>query len=444
MAFIMAIPDGIRRMMAELHENGFDAYLVGGCVRDSLMGIPPHDYDITTDAVPEEIVRLFGESSCTRYGKAFGTVCVRKFDAEAEITTFRTEGAYSDGRHPDEVTFAKDVHDDLSRRDFTCNAIAYDPRTGLLDPYHGADDLESGILRAVGVADQRFSEDALRILRGMRFYARFRLVPETSTDQAMRDHAPELAHISVERVFTELCGMLMGDHITQVLLDYPDILSVWIPEITPCVGFEQHSRWHDFTVWEHIARTVGNAPKDLTVRTAMLLHDIEKPSCFTLDARGGHFKGHAPKSAVTADKILLRLKSDNRMRSQVTTLIDLHRFTPKRLADVRRLYGKLGAELFSRYIAVLDADRVSKWQGRAESRVYLDRAEDFVRQIEEQHLACTVRELAVRGNEAAALGLQGKAIREALEQALEAVITEQIPNEKDALLAFLREQAERS
>ena len=438
MSFIMTIPDGVRRMMRVLHENGFDAYLVGGCVRDSLMGIPPHDYDITTDATPEEIVGLFGEKYCTWYGKAFGTVCVRKFDAEAEITTFRTEGAYSDGRHPDAVSFAKDVHDDLSRRDFTSNAIAYDPRTGLFDPYHGADDLKKGILRAVGEPQRRFQEDALRILRGMRFYARFGLKPEPQTEAAMHALAGNLRLISVERVFSELCGMLTGAHITEVLRAFPDVLSVWIPEIAPCVGFEQHSRWHDFTVWEHIARTVGNSPVDLTVRMTMLLHDIAKPLCFTLDERGGHFKGHARKSAELADAILDRLRSDKQMRADVTTLVDLHRFTPQKLSDVRRIYGKLGEENFTRYIAVLDADRLSKWDGRAEERTAIDRAEKWRDEILKNHLACTVRDLAVRGNEVAALGFQGREISLALQSALDAVMDGVIPNDHDEILRFLK------
>ena len=333
---------------------------------------------------------------------------------------------------------ATDVHEDLARRDFTCNAIAYDPRTGLLDPYHGAKDLRDGILRAVGDPAQRFGEDALRILRGLRFYARFGLVPEADTDNAMRQFAPNLRMISVERVFTELCGMLMGTHITEVLREYPHVLSIWIPEILPCVWFEQHSRWHDFTVWEHIARTVGNAPDDLTVRMAMLFHDISKPDCFTLDERGGHFKGHAQVSAKTADKILLRLRSDNKMRGQVTQLIDLHRITPKSLPDVRRLYGKLGAEQFARYLAVLDADRLSKWEGRAQERTGIDQVERWRDQIEREHLCCTIREMDVSGSDVAALGFQGIGIRRALETTLEAVIREIIPNEHDAILAYIR------
>ena len=440
MHFVMEMSDGVRGMISMLHENGYEAYLVGGCVRDALAGLVPHDYDITTDAVPEQIVAIFGEEHCTYYGKAFGTVCVRMDGEKAEITTYRTEGSYSDSRHPDEVTFSTDVREDLSRRDFTCNAIAYDPRTGLLDPFHGADDLQAGILRAVGIPEERFTEDALRILRGMRFYARFGLAPEPATDAAMRSQAPRLKQISVERVFTELCGMLTGAHITDVLLTYPEILAVWIPEVTPCIGFDQKSRWHDFTVWEHIARAVGSTIPDLTLRMTMLLHDIGKPHCMTLDERGGHFKGHAQISAEMADKILQRLRSDTKLRKQVVQLIALHRNIPKTMPDNRRLLGQLGEEQFWRLIEVFDADRKSKWIGREDSREDIDRMEACFNGHLTGGLCCGLSDLAVDGSDAAALGFQGRDIGDALHAALEEVIHDRLPNEREALLAFLKAQ----
>ncbi len=434
----MKLPDAVWKMTRLLHQNGFEAFLVGGCVRDALNGLSPHDYDITTDAVPEEIVEIFGEEHCTYYGKAFGTVCVRLDGGKAEITTFRTEGSYSDSRHPDVVEFSKDVREDLSRRDFTCNAIAYDPVSGLLDPFHGADDLQNHILRAVGVPEERFTEDALRILRGLRFYARFGLVPEPATDAAMRTQAQRLRQISVERVFSELCGMMTGGHITDVLLAYPDILGVPIPEILPCVGFDQHSKWHDFTVWEHIARTVGNIAPDLTLRMTMLLHDIEKPACYQLDERGGHFKGHARKSAVTASQILSRLRSDTKLRKQTVQLIDLHRSIPKTMTDCRRLLGQIGEEQFWRLIQVFDADRCSKWIGKVDSRQFIDQMEVCLNGHLYDGLCCGLADLSIDGSDAAAVGLQGKQIGEALHLALDAVITEQIPNERQALLDFIK------
>lgn len=438
MSFVMEMPAPVREMMRRLHEKGYAAFLVGGCVRDALSGLTPHDYDITTDAVPEQIVAVFGEKNCTWYGKAFGTVCVRLDGEKAEITTFRTEGSYSDSRHPDEVAFSTDVREDLSRRDFTCNAIAYDPRTGLLDPYHGAEDLHAGILRAVGIPEERFTEDALRILRGMRFYARFGLKPETATDAAMRSQAPRLKNISVERVFTELCGMLRGTHITDVLLAYPEILGVWIPEILPCVGFDQKSQWHDFTVWEHIARSVGSTVPDLTLRVTMLFHDIGKPRCMTIDERGGHFKGHAQISAQMADEILRRLRSDTKLRKQAVQLIALHRDIPRTMPDNRRLLGQLGEEQFWRLIEVFDADRKSKWIGRADTREHIDRMEACLNGYMTEGLCCGIGCLAIDGRDAAALGFSGKEIAAALNAAHEEVIHDRIPNEREPLLAFLR------
>lgn len=438
----MTIPAPIRAMLDALHQSGFDAYLVGGCVRDALLGLVPHDYDITTNARPEEITALFGEEVCTWYGKAFGTVCVRLDGGEAEVTTFRTEGGYTDGRHPGHVEFADDVHDDLSRRDFTCNAIAYDPRSGLLDPFGGAEDLQNGVLRAVGDPPARFAEDALRILRGIRFCARFSLTAEPRTDTAMRKQAETLRKISVERVFTELCGILMGEDVTRVLLAYPEVLAVWIPEISPCIGFLQHSKWHDFTVWEHIARSVGFAPRDLTVRMAMLLHDIGKPLCLTMEGETGHFKGHAQKSAQMADVILHRLHSDNHLREDVTALIDMHRITPQCMADVRHLLGKLGEVQFRRYLCVLDADRRAKWQGREQSRDAIDRAESLFAQCIEENLCCTVRQLAVNGRDAAALGFEGAQIGNALQSALEEVIAERVENTRDEILEYLKKISE--
>ena len=436
MDFQMQLPAGVSAMMERLQESGYAAYLVGGCVRDALSGLQPHDYDITTDATPDEIVELFGEQSCTYYGKAFGTVCVKRGADSAEITTFRTEGAYSDARHPDTVIFSKHVEDDLSRRDFTCNAIAYNPRTGLLDPYHGAEDLQKGILRAVGVPADRFHEDALRILRGMRFYARFGLIPEPATEQAMRDCAKGLEQISAERIFTELCGMVMGTHITEVLLIFPEILAVRIPEITPCIDFEQHSRYHNFTVWGHIARTVGNAVPDLTVRIAMLLHDIAKPDCFTQDHKGGHFRGHAPLGAKKADVILQRLRCDNKMRENVVQLIYWHRLTPKNMTQVRRMLGIMGEAQFRRYLAVLDADRISKMWVTSESRRKIDRAEMLLEDCLKKDLCCTIRQLAISGNDLIALGYEGKEIGQMLQAMLEAVISEEIPNTREALMEY--------
>ena len=436
-----SFPDSIQHMCSMLCDNGFQAYIVGGCVRDAALGLVPHDYDITTNARPEEIISIFGAEHCSQYGRAFGTVGVKHSGGFAEITTFRTETDYTDYRHPATVLFADSIFDDLARRDFTCNAMAWDFQTQqLVDPFHGMQDLKRNILRCVGVPSARFREDALRILRGMRFCARFGFVPDGLTDAAMRAAAFQLKHISAERIFSELCSMLMGDYITQVLISYPHILAVRIPEILPCIAFSQHTHWHDFTVWEHIARTVGNAPKDLILRLTMLFHDIAKPECYTHDQEGGHFKTHAEKSAILADKILFRLKSDNHTRKLVCKLIYYHRETPVSLYAVRKMLADFSYQEFALFLQVLDTDRISKLKGEPESRSKIEKAEHFFQICKEKNLCCRIKDLDITGNDLLSVGFQGKEIGTVLHYLLSCVISEEIPNQKSILLQYTNAQ----
>lgn len=430
----MKFPQYTTVMLKKLADAGYSGYLVGGCVRDAVLGTQPHDYDITTNARPEQITAVFGEEACEAYGKAFGTVGVSCAGGFAEITTFRQDGIYTDGRHPQEVTFTGDLREDLARRDFTCNAMAWSPQEGLIDPFGGRQDLHDGILRCVGDPCERFSEDALRILRAMRFCAKLSLRPDPATHAAMQAQCDALRQISAERIYSELCNMLMGTAVVRVLCTYPDILSVWIPEIRPCVGFEQHSRYHDFTVWEHIARSVGNAPYDLTVRLTMLLHDLAKPQCMTMDADGGHFKGHAEQGAVMADAILRRLRCDNRRRERICRLIRWHRITPDTLPLVRKALGCMGEEEFRMYLQVLDADRLSKKREHTEDRHRIDRAQALFARVQEEGLCCTLQDLPVKGEDLIAEGLTGRAIGECLSVLLDEVIEEKLPCKKKNLL----------
>ncbi len=434
----MDIPEGIAGMLGRLREAGFTAWLTGGCVRDALMGQIPHDYDIAADALPEEIIALFGKEHCKAYGRAFGTVGVQYGDAFAEITTFRTEGDYSDSRHPSVVRFTGDIRADLARRDFTCNAMAFSPEEGLMDLFGGQDDLKSGVLRCVGVPQMRFREDALRILRGMRFMSRFGFRAEPLTHAAMLGGAHRLAAISRERIFSELCEILMGEHVTEVLLRYPAVLGVWIPEILPCVGFTQHSRHHDFAVWEHIARSVGAAPAVLPVRIAMLFHDIGKPQCFTMDAEGGHFKGHPEKSAAMADSILKRLKCSNALRRQVCLLIRYHRDIPDTMVKVRRLRMVLTDEEFTMLLQVFRADDAAKRREQEPENQRIAKARALYDRCREEGLCCRLSELAVNGEDLLALGLQGRAVGESLQALLEAVVQHQCRNGKNYLLEYYR------
>lgn len=436
---ILNFPDFIISMLQKLSSHGFQAYLVGGCVRDVVLGMKPHDYDIATNAKPDEIINVFGLENCSAYGRAFGTVGVYYNNNFAEITTYRTETDYTDYRHPNQVYFANDILEDLARRDFTCNAMAWHPETGLLDIYHGKEDLENNILRCVGVPSARFREDALRILRGMRFASRLQLKPEIITHSAMIAGAFRLKYISAERIFSELCNMLMGDNITEILLTYPEILAVWIPEIYPCIAFSQHSKHHDFTVWEHIARAVGNAPKNLTVRMTMLFHDIAKPACYQVDSKGGHFKTHAQKSAVLANNILLRLKSDNYLRKQVCRLIALHRNIPNTLPEVRKLIGNIGYEEFDLFLQVLESDRISKLIHQPESNIKIKKLAELAEICKSQNLCCCIKDLEIDGNDLLKLGFHGKQIKYILNFILDTVISENCLNEKQVLLSFVKE-----
>ena len=428
-----SFPEAIQQMCRKLLQNNFQAYLVGGCVRDVVLGKMPHDYDIATNAKPEEIISLFGEKNCSAYGRAFGTVGVKFSGSFAEMTTFRTETDYWDYRHPQKVQFAETLEEDLCRRDFTCNAMAYDVENQkLIDLYGGVQDLQNKILRCVGVPSARFREDALRILRGMRFCARLGLKPDLLTDCAMRAGAFQLKWISAERIYTELCEMLMGKYITDVLLAYPEILCVNIPEIAPCIAFTQHTKFHDFTVWEHIAKTVGNSPENLIIRLTMLFHDIAKPQCYQFDVRG-HFYRHAEKSAKLADNILLRLKADNATRKQVTKLIACHRKIPEKLITVRRLLNILTEEEYLMLIQIFDADRLSKKILEPESRRRINQAENLFQRCVEQNICCRVKELAINGNDLKAIGFEGEEIGKMLNILLEAVY-HNLPNERKALL----------
>ena len=435
------IPDAVQTMCSMLCQHGFQAYIVGGCVRDAALGLTPHDYDITTNARPEEIISLFGTENCSEYGRVFGTVGVKYSGGFAEITTFRTETDYTDYRHPATVLFADSIFDDLARRDFTFNAMAWDfQNQQLVDPFHGMNDLQHKTLRCVGVPSARFREDALRILRGLRFCARFGFQPDPLTEAAMRAAAFQLKHISAERIYSELRSMLMGDYITDILIAYPEILAVRIPEILPCIAFTQHTHWHDFTVWEHIARTVGNSPKNLILRLTMLFHDIAKPQCYTHDKKGGHFKTHAQKSSVLADKILLRLKADNYTRKLVCKLIYYHRETPKTLYAVRKILSDLTYQEAELFIQVLDADRVSKLKGESETRTKITKAENLFRLCKEQNLCCRIKDLDINGNDLMQIGFQGKEIGQILNYLLECVISDEIPNQNSVLIQYAKTQ----
>ncbi len=431
----MHLPEAVAVCLQRLQSAGFACYAVGGCVRDALLGIPPHDYDLCTSALPAQTAQVFDDCTLVRSGEKHGTIGVVLHGEVIEITTFRTEGGYQDSRHPDWVKFVPSLTEDLARRDFTVNAMAYAPDAGYIDPFGGREDLQKCVLRCVGDPTTRFSEDALRILRGVRFAVRFGLTPDAATEDAMFRLTPLLENLARERVFEELCKLL--PLVTaQDLLRFAPVLTAAIPELAPCVGFRQHSPHHAYDVYTHTAHVVGAVPAELPLRWAALLHDVGKPATFTLDGDGrGHFPGHARQSADLADAILRRLKAPTQLREQVVTLIAQHMTPlPPDRHILRRRLGKLGKEQTFRLLALQQADFGSKGTGREEAPEFAQ-TEALLRQILAEDDCLRVRDLAIDGRDLLSLGFApGPALGACLEALLLAVQSDRLPNEKEALL----------
>ena len=440
----MILPEKIEYILSRLRAAGYAAYAVGGCVRDALAGREPNDWDVCTAARPEQVHAVFaGGRSVRDTGLQHGTVTLVLDREHFEITTFRIDGCYSDSRRPDSVTFTDDISLDLARRDFTINAMAYSPESGLIDPFGGKADLDAGIIRCVGDPAARFAEDALRILRALRFASRFGYTVEPATDAAARAAAPTLARIASERIKIELDGILTGGSAASVLRDFPDILGVPIPELLPCVGFAQHSPWHIYDVWGHTVRSVDAAPPDPILRWAMLFHDLGKPATFSLDDRGaGHFYGHAALSARYAEEIMARLRFSNAEQETISELVRRHDgvIQPEKNA-VRRMLGRLGQEQLDRLLEVKRADNLAQAPELAEPRLReLERLRKLADEIEQGDECTGLRSLAVNGRDLLAVGYApGPALGAELERLLSLVLDDPGKNERNVLLAQARE-----
>ena len=439
----MFLPGNIEYILSRLTDAGYAAYVVGGCVRDALAGRTPHDYDVCTSARPEQVHEVFAGHTVRDTGLQHGTVTVILDHEPFEITTFRVDGAYSDSRHPDSVAFTDDVSLDLARRDFTVNAMAYHPKTGLVDPFGGQEDLQNGVLRCVGDSRERFTEDALRILRALRFAARFGYIIEPDTDTALRALAPALSKIAAERVKAELEGILLAPGAGDILRDYPGVLGVVLPEILPCVGFDQKNPHHRYDVWEHTWCAVDAAPSDPILRWTMLFHDLGKPQTFSLDEHGvGHFYGHARASAVLADGIMTRLRFSNAEREAVSELVRRHDgvIAPDKKA-VRRILAKLGREQFDRLLAVHRADNMAQAAELIAPRLReLADIRALADEIERGGECTDARRLAVNGRDLLALGYTpGPTLGAELNALLERVLDDPALNEKNTLLRLAEE-----
>ncbi len=436
------IPVNVRDVLDRLEENGFEAFIVGGCVRDSLLGVKPADYDVTTDAKPDQIIRCFEKDfRVIETGIQHGTVTVVSEGENIEVTTYRIDGVYADHRRPENVEFTSKIEDDLSRRDFTINAMAYSDRTGIVDKFGGQKDLFNRIIRCVGDADKRFEEDALRIMRALRFASRLGFRLERDTAAAIHRKKSLLKEIAEERIMAELSGFVIGKSPCDLMIEFDDIFCTIIPEFAKCVDFDQRSRYHLYNVWEHTAHALENSKEDKEIRLALLFHDIEKPSCFHADEEGqGHFPGHEKKSADTAEHIMQRLRFDKETTKNVCTLIKYHYVTP--VDDnrvVKHLISTMGLGMFTKLAEVMKGDSRAKQSFCLERVNILDAMKFRAYEIVNNGECCSLSTLAVKGGDLEAIGYEGRKVGEALDRLLNLVIDEKLPNEKAALIEAARE-----
>ena len=435
---MLFVPEKAQVIFEFLQKSGFECFLVGGCVRDMIMGIEPHDIDITTNATPDEVKAVFSDFHTLDIGIKHGTVTVMNDGEPVEITTYRKESTYSDGRHPDAVTFSRRINDDLSRRDFTSNAIAYSPSAGIVDPFGGMADIENKLLRCVGNPVERFKEDSLRILRGLRFASVLGFSIDKATEEAMYSCRELINIVSPERIFTEISKLLCGKNAGEIISRYSDILAVALPEIKDMKGFEQHNFHHIYDVLNHTAKVVDSVYPAVDLRFAALFHDCGKPDCFSIDENGvGHFYSHASISGHKAEEALTRLRCDNATKDKVVKLVKIHD-TPIEpdSKTVKKKLQKYGEEIFFDLIKLQRADNMGLSPEFLYRQETYDKLEEIARQVIEENQCFSLKDLAVGGRDMISLGLKGKDIGTALDELLKAVIEEKCANDKESLMLY--------
>ncbi len=437
----MNIPKYVKIVIEKIEQSGNEAFAVGGCVRDFIMGKEPFDYDVTTSASPDIIKQIFSDYKTVDTGIKHGTVTVFSDSLPIEITTYRIDGGYTDSRHPDEVCFTSSLEDDLARRDFTMNAIAFGEKSGYVDPFGGREDIKRGLISCVGEPKKRFSEDALRILRALRFAATLDFKLDEATKLAVYDCCEGLRNVSAERIATELKKLLCGRAAGRILCEFCSVFEVFIPDLSVCRGFSQNTPYHIYDVLEHTAVMIDSLPNEVNLRFAALFHDIAKPICYFVDENGrGHFKGHDLKSAEIAEMRLKALKLDNFAVQRVTRLVKYHdmRIDASERA-VKRVMAKLSPELFFELVKIQRADNAAKNPDLANSKDYYDELEEIALKIINEKQCLCLSDLAVNGGDLMSEGMaEGKEIGIFLGMALDAVIDGVIPNEKEKIMEYLR------
>ncbi len=438
------MPGKVNKIIGVLQEAGFEAYAVGGCIRDSLLGRTPNDWDITTSAKPMEVKALFSHTIDT--GIQHGTVTILLDREGFEVTTYRIDGEYEDGRHPKEVSFTGSLEEDLKRRDFTINALAYNETAGLIDIFEGQKDLKDGIIRCVGNAEERFTEDALRMLRAIRFSAQLGYRIEENTLAAIHKLAGNLEKISAERIQTELLKLMVSPHPDYLRTAYEcGVTKVFFPEFDLAMETPQNHPHHCYNVGEHILHSLIEVPADKVLRLTMLLHDIAKPQCLTVDEKGiTHFHGHEEMGAEMSRVILRRLRMDNDTTDKVCRLVRFHDYGNGVAPDrriVRRAVNKIGEDLFDDFILVKKADLLAQSMYlRKEKLSNLAEWDACYREIREAEECVSLRTLAVNGRDLIAAGLQpGRELGNILKQLLDEVLETPEKNEKDYLISRAKE-----
>ena len=431
------LPAEVKKIISVLEDAGYEAYAVGGCVRDSLFGQTPHDWDITTSAEPQAVKSLFNRTIDT--GLQHGTVTVRMGGQGFEVTTYRIDGDYGDGRHPDSVSFTKSLEEDLKRRDFTINAMAYNDEAGLVDIFGGQEDLKRGLIRCVGAPEERFREDALRILRAARFAARFGFEIDPEAKRVMKEKAETLHKVSAERIREEFVKLIVSPHPDMVRTLYElGLTAVFLPEFDTMMATPQNTEHHMYDVGEHTIHVMENVPEDKVVRLAALFHDVGKPACRKTDAEGtDHFLGHPALGADMTADIMRRLKFDNATIESVTRLVRFHdeRF-PVTARNVRRFISRLGSEYFDDMLVLKRADVLG--QSMYQRKEKLDRIDEMDRvghEIMNNAEPLSVKDLAIGGKDLMDLGIaRGPEIGAILKALLREVVDEPERNERETLL----------
>lgn len=435
-------PISVMKIIETLEQAGFEAYAVGGCVRDSLLGRNPSDWDITTSARPEQVKALFSHTIDT--GIRHGTVTVMLEHVGYEVTTYRIDGEYEDSRHPKEVIFTPLLTEDLKRRDFTINAMAWNPRAGIIDEFGGMEDLDGGIIRCVGSPEERFSEDALRMMRAVRFSAQLGYEIEPATKAAIRKLAPNLTHVSAERIQVELVKLVESMHPDYLRVAYETgITRVVLPEFDLCMETEQHNPHHCYTVGEHMLHSMLAVSSNRYLRLAMLLHDIAKPEKKKTDEQGiDHFHGHQEASEEMAKVILRRLKFDNETIRIVSRLIGFHDYRfPAERRSVRRAVWKVGEDLFPMLLQVKEADTMAQsLYERAEKLEWIAKVEKLYREILKDRECLSLKDLAVTGRDLIRAGCApGPELGRILNEMLQDVLEHPEHNNKEYLLQSIRQ-----